>query len=102
MLAEILDPSKNMEPRYRPYTFRPANGESFNGLLLNEQGDTLQIQTGPGEAAILKVPKKDLQSREPLAQSIMPAGLLNLLNREQILDLLAFIASGSSPAPHQH
>jgi putative heme-binding domain-containing protein len=94
VLAEILDPSKNIEPRYRPYTFKPANGEEFIGLIVKEEGDALAIQTGPSDAAIQKLSKKDIKSREPQASSLMPAGLLNLLNKEQILDLLAFLQSG--------
>ena len=96
MLAEILEPSKNIEPRYRPYSFTPANGESFTGFIVKEEGDAIFIQTGPGEAAIQKFAKKDIKSREPQSQSLMPAGLLNFLNKEQILDLLAFLRAGGN------
>src|SRR5439155_12120128 len=97
VLAEILEPSKNIEPRYQLYSFTPANGESFTGFIVKEEGDAIFIQTGPGEAAIQKIAKKDIKSREPQSQSLMPAGLLNFLNKEQILDLLAVLRSGGDP-----
>ena len=63
---------------------------------MKDDGETLTIQTGPGEAMMKKLPKKDLKSRAQ-SLSIMPPGLLNLLNKEQILDLLAFLKSGGDP-----
>ncbi len=93
VLTEILEPSKNLEPRYRPVEFTLGNDDPFTGFLLKEEGETLTIQTGPGEAMVKKFAKKDIQSRAQ-SSSIMPPGLLNLLNKEQILDLLAFLQSG--------
>ncbi len=93
VLAEILEPSKTIEPRFRPYEFTVGNDDPFTGFLLKEEGDTLTIQTGPGETMIKKFAKKDIKSRAQ-SSSIMPPGLLNLLNKEQILDLLAFVQTG--------
>ncbi|MBI3876400.1 MAG: c-type cytochrome [Verrucomicrobia bacterium] len=101
VLTEILDPSKTIEPRYRAYEFKPAgNDDPFTGFIVKEEADSLIIQTGPAETLIQKFPKKNLLSRQPQPNSIMPAGLLNLLNKEQILDLLAFLQSGGD-AKHQ-
>jgi len=93
VLAEILEPSKNLEPRYRPIEFSLGNDDPFTGFLIKEEGETLTIQTGPGEAMVKKFAKKDLTSRAS-SSSIMPPGLLNLLNKEQILDLLAYLQAG--------
>lgn len=93
VLSEILEPSKTIEPRYRAFEFTVGNDEPFTGFLLKEEGETLTVQTGPGEAMVKKFAKKDIKSRAQ-ANSIMPPGLLNLLNKEQILDLMAFLQAG--------
>lgn len=99
VLAEILDPSKTIEPRYRQYTFKPAgNDEPFTGFIVSEDATTLTIQTGPAENLIQKFPKKEIAAREAQPNSIMPAGLLNLLGKEQILDLLAFLKANGDTA----
>ena len=99
VLAEILEPSKNLEPRYRAYNFKPAgNDDPFTGFLVSEDATTLTIQTGPAENLIQKFPKKEITGREPQPSSIMPAGLLNLLTQDQILDLLAFLKSTGDTA----
>ncbi len=93
VLAEILEPSKNLEPRYRPFEFTVGNDDPFTGFVLKEEADTLTVQTGPGETMVKKFAKKDIKA-QPQSNSIMPPGLLNLLNKEQILDLLAFLQAG--------
>ena len=93
VLAEILEPSKNLEPRYRPFEFTVGNDDPFTGFVLKEEADTLTVQTGPGETMVKKFAKKEIKA-QPQSNSIMPPGLLNLLNKEQILDLLAFLQAG--------
>ncbi len=93
VLGEILEPSKTIEPRFRPYEFTVGDDDPFTGFLLKEEGETLTIQTGPGETMVKQFAKKDLKSRAQ-SSSIMPPGLLNLLNQEQVLDLLAFLQAG--------
>lgn len=95
VLTEIMDPSKNIEPRYRAHSFQPKDGESFTGFILDEKGSDITIQTGPSEALIQKVAKNSLASREAQPLSLMPAGLLNLLSKDQILDLLAYLKSAT-------
>lgn len=93
VLAEILEPSKNLEPRYRPLEVTVGNDEPFTAFAVKEDAETLTLQTGPGEAMVKKFAKQDVKVK-PQGSSIMPPGLLNLLTREQILDLLAFLQSG--------
>jgi hypothetical protein len=45
---------------------------------------------------VQKVPKSAIKSRKVSALSLMPAGLVNALDKEQILDLLAYILAGGS------
>lgn len=93
VLAEILEPSKNLEPRYRPLEVTVGNDEPFTAFALKEDAEKITLQTGPGEAMVKQFAKKDVKLK-PQGNSIMPPGLLNLLSREQILDLLAFIQAG--------
>jgi hypothetical protein len=62
------------------------------------------IQTGPTAAQVQKVPKSAIKSRKVSALSLMPAGLVNALDKEQILDLLAYLlAEGNAKhAAFQH
>jgi putative heme-binding domain-containing protein len=101
VLSEIVDPSRNIEPRFRSHNFKSNDGEDFTGFIVSEEGETLVVQVGPGESAVQKFPKRNIRSRQPQPQSLMPAGLLNTLNKEQILDLLAYLKFGSTAQPAQ-
>ena len=104
VLQEILEPSKTIEEKYRNVTLNLGDENSPSGLILAEDKDTVTIQTGPTSAQVQKVAKTAIKSRKPSALSLMPAGLLNSLDKEQILDLLAYLlAEGNAKhAAFQH
>ena len=104
VLQEILEPSKAIEEKYRNVTLNLGDENSPTGLILAEDKDTVTIQTGPTAAQVQKVAKSAIKSRKASALSLMPAGLLNTLDKEQILDLLAYLlAEGNAKhAAFQH
>ena len=58
----------------------------------------LKLVTNPfAPDQTIEIPKIDIVSREPSTVSAMPAGLINTLNQQEILDLLAYIESGGNP-----
>jgi hypothetical protein len=56
-----------------------------------EDNTSVTIQSGPTAAQVHKIEKKTIESRHASSLSVMPAGLLNTLNKEQILDLIAYL-----------
>ena len=97
VFEQILDPSKNIEERYRNHSFELGDELSISGLILLEDATTVTVQTGPN--AVQKLKKSEIKSRRSSTVSLMPAGLLNIFSKEQILDLLGYIESGSSAQP---
>jgi putative heme-binding domain-containing protein len=91
VLQEILEPSKTIEDKYRNVTLELGDENSLSGLILAEDATSVTIQTGPAANQIQKVAKSAIKSRKASALSLMPAALLNSLDKEQVLDLLAFI-----------
>jgi putative heme-binding domain-containing protein len=71
-----------------------------SGNIVSEDETSVTIQTGATAAQSQKIPKSNIESRRPSTVSIMPAGLLNTLDKEQILDLVAYlVANGDAKAP---
>lgn len=91
VLQEILEPSKAIEDKYRNVTLELGDENSLSGLILAEDKDSVTIQTGPAANQIQKVAKSAIKSRKASALSLMPAALLNSLDKEQVLDLLAYL-----------
>ncbi len=102
LLTEILEPSKVITDRYKNYVFELNDGEELTGMIVKEDGETVSVQTGPSETLIQPVKKSNIKKRDLQSSSMMPMGLLNMLTKEQILDLLAYIESGGNAPAHNH
>ena len=96
VLQEILEPSRNIEEKYRKITLELEDGSILAGNVVAEDRETVTIYTAPPLAKEHKVAKSTIESRYPSALSIMPVGQLNTLDKEQILDLLAYLLAGGN------
>jgi putative heme-binding domain-containing protein len=94
ILKDILDPSFRINEKYQTYIFALESGKTVTGLVLEEKGDTVKVIENPlvkADATVIK--KSEIAAREKSPTSIMPKGLLDKLTREEILDLIAYVAS---------
>jgi hypothetical protein len=76
------------------------NGDSFNGRLLRDTADDVVLETDPLSGAREQFDRTEVERVAPALISSMPEGLVNILDRDEILDLLAYLESGGrSDAP---
>jgi putative heme-binding domain-containing protein len=97
ILTSILEPSAVISEQYAAQTFTLKNGDDVSGRLLEEDGDALVVLTDPlaGRKTVLK--KGDVASRAISKISPMPEGLVNTFERDEILDLIAYLLSEGRP-----
>lgn len=98
VLREILDPSAKIDDAYRVTLFQLSSGKQVMGMVLEETAETIKLIENPqvkAEPMLLK--KEDVEARKASPQSLMPKGLLDTLSRDEILDLLAYLASRGNP-----
>jgi putative heme-binding domain-containing protein len=92
----VINPSKVISDQYGMSVITKTDGTQIHGRVVNYYGDSIGIQTNSLNAAeILRVPRKDIVSLEQSPISPMPSGLLSTLTREDIMDVVAFLSSGS-------
>lgn len=91
ILAEILEPSRKIEDKYRTVLLALDDGTTLNGNIVSENETELTILTGPPVIKEKTIEKSTIEARRASPVSIMPVGLLNSLDEEQILDLLAYV-----------
>ena len=98
LLGEILEPSKTIAENYQTSVLKLKGGSQLAGQIipnLDYRASTLQLAENPlYPDKITKIPKVNIAQRSHSKTSLMPPGLLNLLSREEILDLLAFLSGG--------
>ena len=100
ILEAIIDPSKIISEQYAGHLFTTKQGDTVMGLIVGENNDNYTVLTNPIDGAKKVVGRGAVASRQISPVSLMPPGLLSVLNKEEILDLLAYIETGgNSQAP---
>jgi putative heme-binding domain-containing protein len=97
ILDSILNPSQVIDDKFRNTVFALKGGANVIGTIEREDEKTVTIRTSPLLPQTTVLQKADVQSRELSPISPMPPSLLNVLTKDQILDLLAYIESGGDP-----
>jgi putative heme-binding domain-containing protein len=94
ILRDIVEPSFRINEKYQSYVFALESGKNITGLILEETPDVVKVIENPlakAEPVVLK--KSQIAERSKSTTSLMPKGLLDKLTREEILDLIAYVAS---------
>lgn len=101
-LAEsIVDPNKVISDQYRASTIETNSGKVIAGKIVNETAAALVVVTDPEDSTkVLEVKKSDVESIKPSPVSLMPGKLIDGLNKDEVLDLLAYMLSrGDATSP---
>lgn len=91
MLDHIVNPNDAIGPEYVTTAFTLKNGDQVLGLVTDETGDRIVVQTGAGQQR--RLTPAEVASREQSRVSSMPEGLLDNLSLQQIADLLEFLST---------
>lgn len=90
LLDHILNPSKFIDEKFRLVTVKTSDGQTLTGSLESEDDERVVLKPNPLAPETVEVGKAMIKGRTISEISPMPAGLLNSLKAEQILDLLAW------------
>ena len=94
ILESVVEPSKQISDQYGAVQIVTLDGKVVTGRIINLAGDSYRVQTNmldPG--ALVGIDRKQIDVMMPSKTSMMPKGLLNTLNEEDVLDLMAYLLS---------
>jgi putative heme-binding domain-containing protein len=95
----ILEPSLKIDEKYRSTTVVTDDGRSRTGLVVEESPTELALVENPvAKAEPVRIPKDSIEERITSPVSIMPKGLLDKLSRDEVLDLVAYVAARGEEA----
>ena len=90
----ILEPSLRIEEKYRSTTVLTDDGRSITGLVVEETPTEVAIVENPlAKADPVRIKKSAIDERTTSPVSIMPKGMLDKLTRDEVLDLIAYVAA---------
>jgi putative heme-binding domain-containing protein len=91
LLGKLLEPSKNIDPKYVPYVAQTTDGQVHTGLLVEKSADVVVLKTAADKE--VRLDAKKVEALAPQAKSLMPEFLLRDLTAAHAADLLEFLAS---------
>jgi putative membrane-bound dehydrogenase-like protein len=95
LLIDLLDPSREVDPRYLNYVVETRQGRSFSGLIAAETASSVTLRRG--EKAEDVILRSDIDVIKATGKSVMPEGLEAQLTRQDVADLIAYLQSAAAP-----
>ena len=91
LIESIVKPSAKIAQGFESQFFVTHEGKVFDGFVVRESGDEIEFRNVAGLATTLK--KTDIDERGKREASIMPNGLVDKLNPDQLAAILAYLDS---------
>jgi putative heme-binding domain-containing protein len=102
LVQAVLEPSAVVQPDYRGLTVITDDGKSITGLLARETEREIVLRDATAGGREIVIPLDTVDERVPAQASLMPSGLANLLaDRQQFLDLIAYLAAVARGGPEE-
>jgi putative membrane-bound dehydrogenase-like protein len=90
LLSNLLDPGAEIGRDYRMSTVVTSSGRVITGMILERTPARLTIQTATEKMVL---PARDAELIKDSAVSMMPDGQLDQLTKEQVRDLIGYLAA---------
>ena len=98
LLTAMILPSVSISDQYGATLYTMKDGSTLIGRQLRTDDNNVYVGVNPFDLTNETVlAAEDIASSEPSPVSMMPAGLINRLNEEELKDLIAYLQSAGDP-----
>jgi len=95
LLVEVMEPSRVISEQHASHVLVLKDGTTLVGREIGGDDKTIRMAVNPKNPdEVREVARADVLTRTQSKTSMMPTNLLDVLNEEEILDLLMYLASG--------
>jgi len=91
LLESIVDPSRQVDPKYYNSSFLMSDGRIVTGRTVGVSKNQLTIETDPMTTRTTVIDRSEIEMSLQANRSPMPDGLLDTLTRDEVLDLIALL-----------
>jgi putative heme-binding domain-containing protein len=89
LLVDILDPSREVDPRYINYVINTKAGRTFTGMIAADTGSSVTLRRAEkAEDTILRSQIDDIRAT---AKSLMPEELEKQMTKQDVADVIAYL-----------
>jgi len=91
MLLSIVNPSAEIREGYENFLVDTKDDRSLNGFLVEQDNHVIVLRCVDGQTVTLD--RKEIVEMRPAGMSLMPEGLLEPLQEQEVRDLFAYLRS---------
>jgi putative heme-binding domain-containing protein len=91
LLVNIVNPSAEIREGFETYQVATKDGRLVTGFLVDKDNQVVVLRGADGQNITVRQDQIDEMTKE--RKSLMPEGLLNSLNDQQVRDLFAYLRS---------
>jgi len=91
VLLNVLDPNREVKPRFLTYSLVTDDGRSLVGMIQTENANSLTLRRPDGTT--VDIQRTQIEALQSSGLSFMPEGLEKQLDRQAMADLLAYLDS---------
>ncbi len=91
LLTSIVDPSAFIRPEFVAYSVETKDGRVLTGLVVESSPKSVTLLNAKNEKIVLS--QDAIEEMNPSSVSLMPEGILNPLDDQEIRDLLGYLQS---------
>jgi len=96
LLESIILPSKVVSDQYAPTEIETADGELLVGKIEKEDEKSVTLMINPYGGDSTTIAKKDIVKRQLSKTSLMPSGLISILSKDEVLDMIAYLRAAGN------
>ena len=91
LIIAMVNPDQNVSSRYQTTMIVTDEGKSYAGIIVYQSVDGLILRDAESKTWRFEAPEIEVKRQMP--NSLMPAGLLKDISKEELADLLAYLES---------
>lgn len=89
LLEAIVDPSKQVDPKFAAYLLETSTGQVLSGLLVEKNEREVVVKDAQNKQ--VRVPAAEIELLAPQQKSLMPDALLRDMTAQEAADLIEFL-----------
>ena len=92
LLLNVLDPNRNVKPKFLSYVVQTRDGRVLSGLVRGESANTITVRQPDGKE--ITVQRVEIEAMRGTRLSFMPEGLEKQFDFQAMADLLEYLVPG--------
>ena len=98
LVKSLVEPSAEIAEEFRTWIIQDIDGRVHTGVVAQRDDEKVLLLANPlDQGQPVTIPVDDIEEELESKISLMPQGLLNTCNPDEILDLILFVESGGDP-----